>query len=402
MDTSKMQNLQPLDSSQMANLLVQSQTLRTIAADFFTALDFSLLRNQIVEVVENNYDLGKVTAVYEIFGGYVNRSFGIYTEKDGRRYEYFIRKYKDGIVEQEILFEHKLIMFAIENGLSIAANLLKTRGGKTFVKIAEGGGQGSNEHRYFAVYEYLPGEDKYTWVDNLLTDEEYASSAEMLAAFHNGARNFDPAGLERVELQIAELIPTLPAIFKEYAATDISNRFHSYYLKNLDSILAAIKRIQFPPQDLAQMPFIPVHCDFHPGNEKFQDGKVVGLFDFDWSKIDLRMFDIGLGLVYFCGNWIDELDGTLMLDQCEIFLKAYQQKLRELGGLAPLNEVEKKHLVTILDAGNMYLIFWCLRAYYGDTTMNEYEYQVYLTHQVKLMNWIDAHRREIAGIAERI
>ncbi len=399
MDTSKMKRLQPLDSSQLANMLMHSDKLRTIAADFFGVLDVSLLRNQIVEVIKANYDLGKVVDVYEIFGGYVNRSFGIYTEKDGRRQEYFVRKYKLGVTEKEILFEHKLITFALENGFSIAAGLFKARDGKTVVQVSEGE-KGIN--RYFAVYTYLHGEDKYTWLDNDLTDEEYASSAEALATFHNAARNFDPAGLERVELKIAELIPTLPAIFKKYAATDISSRFHSYYLKNLDSILKAIERIKIPPEELAQMVYCPVHCDFHPGNLKFKGGKAVGIFDFDWSKIDLRMFDIGLGLAYCCSSWIDELDGTMKMDQCEVFMRAYQQKLRDLGGLAPLNDVEKKLLPTILDAGNMYLIFWCLRSYYADTTLNEYEYRAYLSHQVKLMNWIDVHREEIARLAERL
>ncbi len=400
MDTSKMKRLQPLDSLQMANMIIHSEALRTIAADFYGALDTSLLRNQIVEVIEANYDLGKVLEVYEIFGGYVNRSFGFDTEKDGGRHEYFIRKYKKGVQEKEILFEHRLITFAKENGLSVAAGLFQTRDGKTFVKIREGS-EGAN--RFFAVYEYLYGEDKYTWVDNLLTDEEYASSAEVLATLHNAARGLDPAGLERVELKIAELIPTLPAIFKEYAATELTgNRLHTYYLKNLDSILDAIERIRVPQQDLAQMTYCPVHCDFHPGNLKFEGGKAVGIFDFDWSKIDLRMFDIGLGLVYCCSNWIDELDGTMMMDQCEVFMKAYQQKLRALGGLAPLNEAEKKHLVTMLDAGNMYLIFWCLRSFYKDTSLNPFEYQAYLSHQVKLMNWIDAHRVEITRMAERL
>jgi homoserine kinase type II len=399
MDISKMQRFLPLDSSQMADMLAQSDTLRVVAASLFETLDASLLRNQIVQVVEDNYDLGKVVEVYEIFGGYVNRSFGIYTEKDGQRHEYFVRKYKPGIVPKEIMFEHRLITFAIDNGCSIAANLFKTKDGGTFVGIHEG--PEAADH-YFAVYTYLPGEDKYTWIDNVMTDGEYASSAEVLATLHNSVRNFDPAGLERVELKANDLMPTLPPIFKEYAATKINNRFHAYYLKNLNSILDAIKRISISPEDLAQMPFIPVHCDFHPGNLKFKNGRAVGIFDFDWSKIDLRLFDIGLGLAYCCSNWIDELDGTLMMDSSEVFLKAYQQKLQSLGGLHPLNEVERKHLATMLDAGNMYLIFWCLRSYYNDLSLNEYEYQAYLSHLVKQMSWIDAHRREIGSLAERI
>ncbi|MGB9792479.1 MAG: phosphotransferase [Thermacetogeniaceae bacterium] len=397
MDTSKMQLLKPLNTMQMSKMLKQGETLKEIAGEYLEALDAALLRDQIIDVVESNYDLGKVVDVYEIFGGYVNRSFGIYTEKDGQRHEYFVRKYKKDIQEKEIIFEHKLITYAIENGFDIAAGIYKTKDGRTYVKVKEG-----DEDRYFAVYRYLPGEDKYTWIENQLTDEEYASSAEVLATYHNSVRDFDPEGFERVEPKIMDLIPMLPPLFKEYASADLNNWFHSYYLRKLDSIIEACNRIRIPAEDLAKMPYIPIHCDFHPGNEKFQDGKVVGLFDFDWSKIDLRLFEIGLGLVYFCSSWVDELDGTLMMRESEIFLRAYQQKLRQLGGLEPLNDVEKKYLDVMLDAGNMYLIYWCLRTYYADPTLNEYEYQFYLAHQVKLMNWIDAHRDEIREMAERI
>lgn len=397
MDTSKMRELKALTSEQMAKMLAQSEMLKAVANEFFDALDASLLRNQIVEVVESNYDLGKVTDVYEIFGGYVNRSFGIYTEKDGKRYEYFVRKYKKDIEEKEILFEHKLITHAINNGFDIAAGVYKTKDGKTYVKVQEG-----DDVRYFAVYRFLPGEDKYTWIDNMLTDEEYASSAEVLASFHNSVRDFDPEGFQRVEPKIMDLLPMLPPIFEEYAKTDLNNRFHSYYLENFDAIIEECNRIRIPEEDFKKMPQVPIHCDFHPGNEKFQDGKVVGLFDFDWSKIDIRLFEIGLALVYFCSPWTADLDGTLLLDKCKIFLEAYQRKLRELGGLEPLNEVEKRYLPEMLAAGNMYLIYWCLRAYYGDPTLNVYEYVTYLQHQVRCMYWIRNHCDEILKMAEGI
>jgi hypothetical protein len=38
---------------------------------------------QITEIVESLYDIGTVTAVYEIFGGFNNRSFGIEALKMG-------------------------------------------------------------------------------------------------------------------------------------------------------------------------------------------------------------------------------------------------------------------------------------------------------------------------------
>jgi len=35
-------------------------------------LALQVIRNEIVDVVEKNYDLGRVAEVYEIFGGYYN------------------------------------------------------------------------------------------------------------------------------------------------------------------------------------------------------------------------------------------------------------------------------------------------------------------------------------------
>ena len=40
-----------------------------------------------------------------------------------------------------------------------------------------------------------------------------------------------------------------------------------------------------------------MHCDYHPGNLKWVDEQGVGLFDFDWSKLDYRVFDIARGVV---------------------------------------------------------------------------------------------------------
>lgn len=403
MDTSKMLHLSPLDANKTAELLAQSRTLKDIADAFFEALDLSLIHSQITELVENYYDIGKVTDVYEIFGGYVNRSFGIYTEKDGKKYEYFVRKYKKEVTEKEIMFEHNLINFSIKNGLDIAAGLIPTKSGKTYVKVPEVIGEERTDW-YFAIYTYLQGEDKYNWIDNVWTDAECASSAEVLATFHKASHDFDPQGLERVEPKIMELLPTLVDTFTSYKDVDCGqgNKFHEYYLKHVDNIIATIKKTTIPAEDQAKMPLNPVHCDFHPGNLKYCDFKAVGIFDFDWSKIDLRLFDIGLGLVYCCSSWIDETDGTMRMHDVEVFLKAYQKKARELGGLGALNETERHYLPEMLQAGNIYLIFWCTRSYYGDLSLNSFEYLAYLQHQVKLMYWIEEHKEELRRLAESL
>ena len=57
------------------------------------------------------------------------------------------------------------------------------------------------------------------------------------------------------------------------------------------------------------MPGIAIQCDYHPGKLEFNDDKGVGIFDFDWSKIDYRPLDVALGRVYFTSLWNDQAVG---------------------------------------------------------------------------------------------
>ena len=400
MNTSKMRRLENLSVNQTFSMFTQSEDLKKIAAHFFDSMEAVLIHNQIVDALKE-YELGTVTEVYEIFGGYVNRSFGIYTEKDGKRSEYFVRKYKYGITEPEIVFEHLMIDYSKEHGLELAAGLIRTRGGSTFVKKSEGS-NGNERDIFFAVYEFLEGDDLYTWDTPNLNDEEYASAAGVLASFHNAARDFDPQGLKRVEPKIMDFLPTLPETYISLANKELETRFHKYYTSKLKAILEMIGKSQIPPELVKEMPHTPCHNDFHAGNLKYKDNKVVGLFDFDWSKIDLRLFDVCLALDYCCSSWQDEKDGELLMEKCAIFLRAYQNKLAELGGLEPLNALEREWFPTMMAAANIYLINWDVLAYYAGKDLNEYEYIAYLQHHIRLMIWIENHKAELAELVKSL
>ncbi|SDE65189.1 phosphotransferase [Sporomusa acidovorans] len=396
MNTDRMLHFEGMGLEKMAGLFSQSQTLKSISANIYDSMEMALLRTQITEAIEKSYDIGEVTEVYEIFGGYVNRSFGIYTLKDGVQKEYFVRKYKSDITEKEILFEHKLIDFSIINGLYMAAGLIRTKNNKTYIKVQR------EVTEYYAIYEYLQGEDKYTWDNPNCNDAEYASSAEVLALVHNSTRHFDPEGLERMEPKIMEFLPTRVPVFKEFAARELDTKYHKYYLKNIDAILAVVESSQIPESIWRQMPLNPCHNDFHPGNLKYLNNKAVGIFDFDWSKIDIRLFDVCLAIAYFCSSWDGETDGVLRLDKCAIFLEAYQQKLKILGGLPPLTGMEKEYFPTMMAAANVYLLNWDITAYYQGSDLNEYEYIAYLSHNVRLMKWIESHKAEIGKMIQNV
>jgi len=398
MDTAKMKRLMKMDSLKSYELLQRVKQLAGAAAEIQDTLESSFLREQVIEVVEGFYDLGKVVDTYEIFGGYTNRSFQVVVEQNGEAGEYFLRKYKFGVSVKEILFEHAMITHTMANGFHLLANIVPTRDGDTYVSPVI-------SKNKFAVFHFLKGEDKYSWDNPLMEDGEYESGAEVLASFHNASQGFeqhDMGRLEPIDPGILELIPRFAQSFSHYAKVDYNTKFHSYFTSVLQSILASLKTHRISREDAGRMVLNPVHGDYHPGNLKFSGGRVVGVFDLDWAKIDLRLFDICLALIYNSVYWGGRNDGNMLSDKCALFLKSYQSTLESIGNLPPLNSVEMDNFPTMMGMANFYLLNWEISDYYFDSDRNDYEYLAYLKHNVRQMHWIDSHIKELAAVADSV
>ncbi|MBL0714985.1 MAG: phosphotransferase [Desulfosarcina sp.] len=360
------------------------------------SLEGAFLCEQIIEIVESLYDIGKVTAVYEIFGGFTNRSFGIDVLKDGCPKTYSMRKYQYGISVEEICFEHALIRHAIHNGFNIGAGVVMNTNGETYVQPA-------NSRSMFAIYEYLAGDDNYTWDNPDLSDAELKSAGRVLATFHNAVYNFNPQGRQRTEPPILALWPRLAGKLTQLAQQKRDGKFHDYYAANLQSLVDMIARNPLDPTEGEGLPVIPIHCDYHPGNLKWSNEQVVGLFDLDWSKMDLRLFDVGMAVIYFCSQWDDCCDEELRFDKFRLFLRAYHNQLGDPAGLEPLTPAEQKLLPKMMGMANIYLTHWVVATYKNTEGANDYEYLTYLKHNLRLMHWLETHRAAIVKtIAEAL
>ena len=353
------------------------------------------LRRLLVAIVEEFYDLGQVAEVYEISGGFINRSFRLVIQRDGIQKDYLLRKYNSAITEQEVKFEHALINHCVARGLTVAARVIANRQGATFIRPA-------GSKRFFALYEYLQGEDKYTWDTPALNDEEFVSASKILANFHSAASGFDPGNLRRREPPIHELLPTFTAAFNKLAKTGRKSKFHRFFLDHLENILKSVDNARIAETDVWRMPFCAIHCDFHPGNLKYENDRVVGIFDFDWSKIDLRLFDVCMAVAYFCCTWDRKDDGRLRLEKADIFLNAYQKELCRTGGMPPFSELEINNLPAMLAAANLCILNWIVSTFYADDDLNDDEYLAYLKHSVALMYSIEASKGEISRIAAAV
>jgi len=389
-----------LDPSRVNELLEVAERLSADAKTLRDELDLEFRSSQLAAVVDEDYDLGEVVGVDQIFGGYVNLSFAVRTRTAEGEQRYFVRKYSRAITEPEIRFEHALVNHIDHKGFHLAARVYPNKAGGTFVVRDEVHG-GVPETRFFAVYQMLEGEDPYTWVKNRCTDGEYADAARVLAQFHHAAYDFDAGDLAREQPPIMAFVATLEKTFSDCAALATGGVYDDYYLGKLPAIVASIHLGTSIATQLEGMPFIPVHCDYHPGNQKWVDERVVGLFDFDWSKVDYRIFDIALALVYFCSSWEGRDSGDLWLDKSAIFVRAYQDEAAKTTSPGPMSAAELAALPRMIANANLFVLNWDVTAYYEDTSAkNDDEYLMYLEHQVLLMEFIEAHLDELSRIAE--
>ena len=331
-----------------------------------------------------HYDVGEFCDCEQLHLGYVNTSYIVWTRVDGEKKKYFLRKYKRGIEAKEIEFEHSIINHLVNKGFALVASVIPARDGQTYVERFEGG-----EGAFYALFCFLPGEDRYTWVNPACGHSELAGAARVLARFHDAVFDLSPQG-KRYEPRIVDLLPAIAANAQKCASRAKGTVFDAYLLENLAALEKNIQRTAraLSGQACKQIPRQVIHCDYHPGNLKFQGGDITGLFDFDWSKIDARCFDVALAMTYFCARWPGEEQGALDLGKVAVFLRAYQDALKGTREPGPLSEVELTCLPHMMSASNLYVLNWTVEDFYAQEA-DPNEYLIFLRHGVHLIRWLE-------------
>ena len=82
----------------------------------YSDLNNELLKKIIRLLLEKNYDLGKLTRVKGVLGGYYNKSYAVWMSMYGHTHQYFLRLYNPKTIKNEILFEHALLNHLRSNG----------------------------------------------------------------------------------------------------------------------------------------------------------------------------------------------------------------------------------------------------------------------------------------------
>jgi homoserine kinase type II len=353
------------------------------------------LLEQARRVVDEDYRLGRVAKVAPIPGGLINFNAVVTTEMPGgERTSFFLRKYNGATTVSDVAYEHRLIAHLVSHGFDRTTEPYRARDGSTFVTRTELVGS-AEARRIFAVFRYLEGEDTYSWLNNRMTREGFASAATLLAQFHHFGVGFDGCGLERTPAGILEVLSLLPAALREYGSRADESAFDRVFLTGVEAIRAAVARSRAACDALSDLPVVTVHGDFSPGNVKFRREEAMFVFDFDYAKRDVRIFDIGLALGMFCSLWEGRDAGRMHLDDVRLMVAAYQDEAARYLEPGPLSGSELALLPTMIAAGNLYVILWTLNSYYSGTDYDAEEWAAYLQHMLDLMDYLEAHQNAI-------
>jgi homoserine kinase type II len=348
-------------------------------------------------ILAEHYDLGRLAHQERICRGYINDSYKIGMLRDGKKRRYLMRRYQKGTPEAHIQFEHALLHELQIRGFKFSPRLIFTKDGKTYIKI---GRQLENQvHKtYIALFSFLPGKDKYSWDSPICSDEELRNSAKIFAIYHNTIFNWK--GIECWRgLSNFDGMNLLSSKWKAYRRDTIKSPFDEYLMEQFDSLLNMLNNL--PPPTICQaMPRLAVHGDYHPGNLRYKGGKVAGVFDFGWSKIDARCFDVGLAIMYFCTTWENNNDGILQFDRVENFLEAYQETAKNAKTIGPLDKLELEHLPHMIHLGNLIVVDWILTDTYP-TSQYPKQYRKYLRHSMSLNRCLESNWRVLANCVQR-
>ncbi len=339
------------------------------------------------------YDLGDLITIERNDRGYINTSYAIETLSRGERKRYFFRRYKSGIQEMEIKFEHSLINHLLEKNFSLVARVYATKQGSTYCRFYEQ--ENLDRPIFYAIFDFLPGEDKYTCVDPHCTALEIKNSAAVLAGFHNAVADLAPQG-QRFEPKILELLPQIQERINQSSRLSKGTIFDSYLYENASLIQDSCQEAEryFADLQTPNWSQIVIHCDFHPGNLKFEQEEVVGLFDFDWSKLDLRSFDVALAIWYFFTSWQGDQDGVFRVDEGRAFLREYQSTLRRLPNLDPMTRSELENLPMMILLGSLYVVNWAVTDFYSRDVDPE-DYKMWLRHCVNFTRWFSSSGHQL-------
>lgn len=207
---------------------------------------------------------------------------------------YFLRIYRGPLQRERVLYEHDVLKHVAQCGLSFAVPFpVSTVHGSTLLELSSNGGQ-----QLAALFPSIDGEHPKD--SDLATC--YAAGAALAELDQALSRISIPAppGVFPPFGRLGEIHPAIPSTpeLLEHIPLDSSQG------SKISRIIAAVEgRV---PSLYSTLPQQVVHRDLDATNVVIQEGRVVGVLDFEFVGLDLRALDLARSLTMFVASpWSD-------------------------------------------------------------------------------------------------
>ena len=94
--------------------------------------------SQLQEIITEHYQIGKLVDYEQLLLGLENITYAIETVLNNKRSKYCFRRYKQVRQEADVQFEHSVINHLIARDFNLAARIINTRDGQSYVRRLEG------------------------------------------------------------------------------------------------------------------------------------------------------------------------------------------------------------------------------------------------------------------------
>ena len=234
-------------------------------------------------------------------------------DRMGRRL--ILRQYHPGTPQEEIVFEHSILLHLAAKGFPVAAPIA-TSMGKTFLS-----GNGS----FIALFPYIQGINYRDYIFSPHRKRTYVNEGgRTLGLYHRYMERFVPHGM-KTPPTLRETLERLDAALRDIRTVPRLRRGAESAVRKLASFIDLFStRLGEVERRLRQLPSLITHWDFGSHNILYRDERVVAVLDFTDAHEAPRAHDVIYAVSEFASTFWDRVDARL----AAAFLEGYQMMTR--------------------------------------------------------------------------
>lgn len=273
---------------------------------------------EVAALVAQHYGLSAAgIEAAPIVGGPSSEAWRVAVRADRR--VYCLKSHRERGID-ELKAEHALLSCLHEAGFPLSpAAVRHTTGDTAFL----------HHERAFALYRFIESDAPFVWTRGGWSIQQAHSAGIALAEFHSLASTC--RDIVRTPAVTAEGLRSWGLAVLQRA----SGLFPSDVMIRVSKFEEVLRGSFAVASDVRTHGVI--HGDFHPGNVLYKGEQVVGVLDYEYCRVDSRLFDVAYATMTFSFENIDPAYSLAFLDGYNLRAKFGKMDIAELQPLVRLS-----------------------------------------------------------------